>query len=61
MARALRRRIWRSERGQTLTEYLMIAGLLTAIIISLTGIIVPALAEAVVGLVRYVAKNLTSV
>lgn len=60
MARAVRRRGWRSERGQTLTEYVMIAGLLTAIIISLTGIIVPALAEVVVAIVEYVAVNLTS-
>ena len=32
-------------RGQTTTEYLMIVGLLTAIIISLTKIIVPPVAE----------------
>ena len=51
---------WRSERGQTLTEYLMIAGLLTTIIIALTGIIVPNLSWAIVGLVEYVAENLTS-
>ena len=51
---------WRGERGQTLTEYLMIAGLLTAIIISLTGIIVPNLSFAIVGLVEYVADNMTS-
>jgi len=51
---------WRSEGGQTLTEYLMIAGLLTTIIIALTGIIVPNLSLAIVGLVEYVAENLTS-
>jgi Flp pilus assembly pilin Flp len=52
--------LWRSERGQTLTEYVMIAGLLTAIIISITGIIVPGLSRAIVGLVRYVAVNVAS-
>ena len=60
MARAVNSRGWRSECGQTLTEYVMIAGLLTAIIISLTGIIVPGLARAIVGLVQYVAVNMTS-
>jgi Flp pilus assembly pilin Flp len=55
------RESWRGERGQTLTEYLMIVGLLTALIISLTKIIVPALSYVVVHLVRHMAVYLTSV
>jgi Flp pilus assembly pilin Flp len=42
-----------SESGQTFTEYTMILGLLTAIIIGLTAIIVPGLGQAVVGLVNH--------
>lgn len=52
--------VWRRARGQTLTEYVMIAGLLTAIIIAMTGIIVPSLSWAIVGLVKYVAVNVAS-
>ncbi len=32
---------WRGRRGQTAVEYLMIAGIMTAILIMLTGIVVP--------------------
>jgi hypothetical protein len=47
------RRSPKREGGQTFTEYVMILGLLTAIIVGLTGIIVPGLGQAVVGLVNY--------
>jgi hypothetical protein len=40
---------WRGERGQTVTEYLMILGILTAIIIALTRMIVPAIAWGIIG------------
>jgi hypothetical protein len=56
----LRRRLT-SARGQTTTEYLMIAGLLTAIIVSLTKIIVPTIAEVVVKLVNHMAVYISSV
>ena len=49
------------EQGQTTTEYLMIAGLLTAIIISLTKIIVPTMAWVVVKLVNHMAIGISSV
>jgi Flp pilus assembly pilin Flp len=49
------------ERGQTTTEYLMIAGLLTAIIVSLTKIIVPTMAWVVVKLVNQMAIGISSV
>ena len=51
---------WRNERGQTTSEYLMVAGLLTAIIVVLTGIIVPGVARPVVGLVRHMMVNLST-
>jgi Flp pilus assembly pilin Flp len=51
----------RSQRGQTTVEYLMIAGLITAIIISLTKIIVPTMAWVVVRLVRHMAVYVSSV
>jgi Flp pilus assembly pilin Flp len=40
-------RTWRSEAGQTVTEYLMILGILTAIIAALTKMIVPAISRGV--------------
>jgi hypothetical protein len=40
---------WRGEGGQTVTEYLMILGILTAIIIALTRMIVPAIARGIIG------------
>lgn len=49
------------ERGQTTTEYLMIAGLLTAIIVSLTKIIVPTMAWVAVKLVNHMAIGISSV
>jgi hypothetical protein len=38
----------------------MVAGLLTAIIVVLTGIIVPGVARPVVGLVRHMMVNLST-
>ena len=55
------RRQWGEERGQALVEYLMMAGILTAIIISLTRIVVPALGFVVVELVRHMAVFVSSV
>lgn len=49
------------DRGQTTTEYLMIAGLLTAIIIALTKIIVPTMAWVAVKLVNHMAIGISSV
>jgi Flp pilus assembly pilin Flp len=43
------RRAWRGERGQTVTEYLMILGILTAIIVALTRMIAPAIARGIIG------------
>ncbi len=43
----------RSEAGQTFTETAMILGIITAIIIGLTGIIVPSFSTAIAGLVRH--------
>jgi Flp pilus assembly pilin Flp len=53
--------MFRNERGQTTTEYLMIAGLLTAIIISLTSTIVPTVGYVVVSLVKHMSLSLSSV
>ena len=55
------RAAWRDQAGQTVTEYLMIAGLLTAMIIVLTQIIVPGVALPVVDLVRHMVIYLSSV
>ena len=46
-------RIRRAESGQTFTETAMILGIITAIIIGLTGIIVPSFSAAVAGVVRH--------
>ena len=43
----------RREAGQTFTETAMILGILTAIIIALTGIIVPGFSTAIARLVRH--------
>jgi len=48
-------------RGQTTVEYLMIIGLLTAIIISLTKIVVPTIAWVVVRLVNHMAIYISTV
>src|SRR5262245_33493622 len=52
---------FQDDRGQTATEYLMIAGLLTAIIISLTSTIVPTIGYVVVSLVKHMSFSLSSV
>jgi hypothetical protein len=41
------------EAGQTFTETAMILGILTAIIIGLTGTIVPGFSRAIAGLVQH--------
>jgi Flp pilus assembly pilin Flp len=56
-----RPRRWRDERGQTFTEYVMVLGLLTAIIASLTGLVVPGLTAAVMGLIRHMSIYISSV
>ena len=45
--------LWRKETGQTFTETVMILGLITAIILSLTRIIVPGFSSGIVRLVRH--------
>jgi Flp pilus assembly pilin Flp len=55
------RAAWRDRSGQTTTEYLMILGLLTAMIIVLTKIIVPGVAEPIVKLARHMVVFLSSV
>ena len=51
--------VWR-ERGQTTTEYLMIAGLLTAMLIVLTGIVVPTMKLVGVKVVEHMVVHLSS-
>ena len=48
------------ERGQTVNEVLMMLGLLTAIIIAVTAIVVPVMVEAVGRLISHQAVYLTS-
>jgi hypothetical protein len=50
----MRRQRLRRDAGQALTEYLMILGILTAIIIALTKMIAPAIAD---GMIRYMEKR----
>ncbi len=50
----------RGQRGQTVNELLMILGLLTAIIIAVSGIVVPVMVEAVGRLITHQAVYLTS-
>lgn len=45
---------FRRDAGQALTEYLMIIGFLTAMIIALTKMIAPAIAD---GMIRYMEKR----
>jgi Flp pilus assembly pilin Flp len=52
---------WRDASGQAFTEYLMLVGVLAAIIISVTTVVVPALSWMVIFLVRLIAVYLTSV
>lgn len=53
---ARRRRLGggRREAGQALTEYLMILGILTAIIIAITKMVAPAIAD---GMLRYMERR----
>jgi len=44
----------RRDEGQTVTEYLMILGFLTAMIIALTKMIAPAIAD---GMIRYMERR----
>lgn len=55
------RRPSRDESGQALTEYLMILGLIVAIIVSISRIIVPGVSFAIVSLVRWMSVYMTSV
>jgi hypothetical protein len=48
------------ETGQTVTEYLMILGIVTAIIIALTKMIVPAVARGVLGLLTHMVVYVSS-
>jgi uncharacterized membrane protein len=50
----------RSERGQTVTEYLMILGIVTAIIIVLTKIIAPGIAIGVIALLEHMVVFVSS-
>lgn len=54
MRRRRRRTRGRRDAGQAVTEYLMILGILTAIIIALTKMIAPAIAD---GMIRYMEKR----
>lgn len=47
------------ERGQTFVEYTMILGLVTAIIIFVTGLVVPGVSWVVVRIVNYLYIYLT--
>ena len=50
----------RGDAGQTATEYLMILGIVTAIIIVLTKMIVPAVARGVLGLLTHMVVYVSS-
>ena len=50
----------RRDAGQTVTEYLMILGIVTAIIIALTKMIVPAVARGVLGLLTHMVVYVSS-
>jgi Flp pilus assembly pilin Flp len=50
-----------NERGQAFTEYTMMLGLLAAIIVALTGLIVPAVGKIMVSFVQHVAVYVSSV
>jgi hypothetical protein len=49
------------DRGQAFTEYTMMLGLLAAMIIALTGLIVPAIGKIVVTFVQHVAIYVSSI
>lgn len=50
----------RGDAGQTVTEYLMILGIITAIIIALTKMIVPAVAHGVLALLTHMVVYVSS-
>jgi hypothetical protein len=50
-----------SDRGQTVTEYLMILGLTTAMILSLQVIVIPAIRSVVGALLKHMATCVSSV
>lgn len=50
----------RSRRGQAPTEYLMMAGLLTAMLIVLSGIIIPTMRDVTIRLATHIIVNLSS-
>jgi hypothetical protein len=50
----------RSRQGQAPTEYLMMAGLLTAMLIILSGIIIPTMREVTIRLATHIIVNLSS-
>ncbi|MFN8060489.1 MAG: hypothetical protein U0Q12_15145 [Vicinamibacterales bacterium] len=50
---------WRGDAGQTFTEYTMILGLVTAMILLVTSMVVPAVAYVIVRLVDYLYIFLT--
>ena len=47
-------------RGQTTTEYLMIAGLVTAMLIVLSGVIIPTVRVVTLRLADHIIVNLSS-
>jgi Flp pilus assembly pilin Flp len=49
-----------SERGQTFVEYVMILGLISAIILAVTEIIAPALSTVVVQLITQMSVYMSS-
>jgi Flp pilus assembly pilin Flp len=51
----------RGNAGQATVEYTMMLGLLTAIIVALTQMIVPAFGKVIVGFVQHVAIYISSV
>ncbi len=51
---------WRGTRGQAANEYLMIAGLMTAMLIVLTSIIVPTMKTVGVKVVEHMVLHLSS-
>jgi hypothetical protein len=50
----------RGDAGQTVTEYLMILGFITSVIIVLTKWIVPAIARGVLGLLTHMVVYVSS-
>ena len=51
---------WRSEAGQTLTEYLMILGVLTAVMISIGAMVRPLITWVVTEVTQHEAVHLST-